>query len=190
LKFQLTTRVEFNRLASTNPDTLTDLERAARFLYLQRTAFGGKVSGRNFGVSIDRPARFNLTTLEPTPQPEQRHDLVEALYTYVKSDQAPTFSVNEFAERHIPNELQDRFDQYMSSKRFPSRAVIRNTSQMAGKLRRRRFKYGTDIEFSAAPEALAEGRAVIETFRAIEQIGVQEETWTRITIKAAFAGEK
>lgn len=65
LRFQLTTRTEFNRLVDTNPETLTDLERAARFLYLQRTAFGGKVSGRNFGVSIDRPARFNLTTLEP-----------------------------------------------------------------------------------------------------------------------------
>ena len=65
LRFQLTTRAEFNRLVDTDPDTLTDLERAARFLYLQRTAFGGKVSGRNFGVSKDRPARFNLTTLEP-----------------------------------------------------------------------------------------------------------------------------
>lgn len=65
LRFQLTTRAEFERLVKTEPDTLTDLERAARFLYLQRTAFGGKISGRNFGVSIDRPARFNLTTLEP-----------------------------------------------------------------------------------------------------------------------------
>lgn len=65
MRFQLTTRAEFNRLIETNPETLTDLERAARFLYLQRTAFGGKVSGRNFGVSRDRPARFNLTTLEP-----------------------------------------------------------------------------------------------------------------------------
>lgn len=65
LRFQLTTRAEFNRLVGTNPDMLTDLERAARFLYLQRTAFGGKVSGRNFGVSKDRPGRFNLTTLEP-----------------------------------------------------------------------------------------------------------------------------
>lgn len=65
LRFQLTTRAEFNRLVDTNPETLTDLERAARFLYLQRTAFGGKVSGRNFGVSKDRPGRFNLTTLEP-----------------------------------------------------------------------------------------------------------------------------
>ena len=65
LKFGLTTRAEFERLVQVDPDTLTDLERAARFLYLQRTAFGGKVSGRNFGVSKDRPARFNLTTLEP-----------------------------------------------------------------------------------------------------------------------------
>lgn len=65
LKFQLTTRTEFNRLVDTRPDTLTDLERAARFLYLQRTAFGGKVSGRNFGVALDRPGRFNLSTLEP-----------------------------------------------------------------------------------------------------------------------------
>lgn len=65
LRFQLTTRAEFVRLVDTRPDTLTDLERAARFLYLQRTAFGGKVSGRNFGISADRPARFNLTTLEP-----------------------------------------------------------------------------------------------------------------------------
>jgi DNA adenine methylase len=65
LRFQLTTRAEFNRLVDTPPDTLTDLERAARFLYLQRTAFGGKVSGRNFGVAKERPARFNLTTLEP-----------------------------------------------------------------------------------------------------------------------------
>ncbi len=65
LRFQLTTRSEFERLVETNPETLTDLECAARFLYLQRTAFGGKVSGRNFGVSKDRPGRFNLTTLEP-----------------------------------------------------------------------------------------------------------------------------
>lgn len=65
IKFQLTTRVEFERLVATNPDTLTDLERSARFLYLQRTAFGGKVSGRNFGVSPASPARFDITKLGP-----------------------------------------------------------------------------------------------------------------------------
>ena len=65
LKFQVSSRREFERLRHTDPATLTDLERAARFLYLQRTAFGGKTSGQNFGVSKDRPARFNFTTLEP-----------------------------------------------------------------------------------------------------------------------------
>ena len=65
IRFQITTRSEFERLSKTNPDTLTDLERAARFLYLQRTAYGGKPSGQNFGVACDRPARFNITKLTP-----------------------------------------------------------------------------------------------------------------------------
>lgn len=65
MRFQLTTRAEFERLAETDPTTLTDLERAARFLYLQRTCFGGKVAGRNFGVSVDKPARFDVTRLGP-----------------------------------------------------------------------------------------------------------------------------
>lgn len=66
LKWQLTTRTDFARLVATDPDTLTDLERAARFLYLQRLAFGGKVSGRSFGVTVTGPARFDVTKLAAT----------------------------------------------------------------------------------------------------------------------------
>ncbi len=65
LRFQLTSRQEFQRLLAVDPSTLTDLERAARFLYLQRLAFGGKVAGRNFGVSVGYPARFDVTKLGP-----------------------------------------------------------------------------------------------------------------------------
>ena len=66
LKFQLTSRREFERLSATDPHTLTDLERAARFLYLQKTAFGGKVTGRTFGVKPGGyPANFNVTKLGP-----------------------------------------------------------------------------------------------------------------------------
>lgn len=68
LRFQITTRVEFERLMAVAPETLTDLERAARFLYLQRTAFGGKVDRRNFGVSHHRPGRFDMMTLGPMLQ--------------------------------------------------------------------------------------------------------------------------
>lgn len=65
MRYQLTTRAEFERLKATDPNTLTDLERAARFLFLQRTAFGGKVTGRNFGVSVGEGASFNITRLGP-----------------------------------------------------------------------------------------------------------------------------
>lgn len=65
MKFQITSRREFERLTDTDPTTLTDLERTARFLYLQRLAFGGKVTGRNFGVDTTGPARFDINRLGP-----------------------------------------------------------------------------------------------------------------------------
>ncbi|MBB4952784.1 DNA adenine methylase [Agrobacterium vitis] len=63
MKFHITSRREFERLVATDPVTLTDLDRAARFLYLQRLSFGGKVVGRSFGVDTTGPARFNISRL-------------------------------------------------------------------------------------------------------------------------------
>ena len=68
IEFQLTSRADFERLIKIDPTTLTDLERAARFLYVQRTVFGGKVTSRNFGVSPATAARFDLTKLGPMLQ--------------------------------------------------------------------------------------------------------------------------
>ncbi|MBX9858978.1 MAG: DNA adenine methylase [Sphingomonas sp.] len=65
LRFRLASRAEYERLLALPADRLTDINRAARFLYLQRLAFGGKVSGRNFGVDARQGARFNVTKLEP-----------------------------------------------------------------------------------------------------------------------------
>lgn len=65
LRFRVASRAEFERLRALPADRLTDLQRAARFLYLQRLAFGGKVRGRNFGVDARGQARFSVTKLEP-----------------------------------------------------------------------------------------------------------------------------
>ena len=43
---------------------LTDIQRAARYYYIQRLCFGGRVSSRNFGVSPERPMRINLVRME------------------------------------------------------------------------------------------------------------------------------
>jgi len=63
MKFQISSRKEFDRLRVTDPRTLTDLERAARFLYLQRLSFGGKVNGV-FGISPTSGPRFSMARLE------------------------------------------------------------------------------------------------------------------------------
>lgn len=65
LRWQITSRAEWERLTATPPETLTDLERAARFIYLQRLAFGGKVAGRSFGISATTPAKFDVTKIAP-----------------------------------------------------------------------------------------------------------------------------
>lgn len=65
LRFRVASRAEFERLLGQNPDRLTDLQRAVRFLYVQRLAFGGKVKGRGFGVDAASPARFDVSKIEP-----------------------------------------------------------------------------------------------------------------------------
>ena len=65
LRYQVTSRAAFQKLAAQEPASLTDLERAARFIYLQRLAFGGHVAKRTFGVDTQNPARFDITKLVP-----------------------------------------------------------------------------------------------------------------------------
>lgn len=65
IRHQISSRANFEKLARQDPSTLTDLQRSARFLYLQRLAFGGKVNGRNFGVTPGSGARFDVTKIVP-----------------------------------------------------------------------------------------------------------------------------
>lgn len=65
-KFVLVSREEFKRQGEENPETLTDVQRAARYLYLQKTAFGGKGIGRTFGTSTTHAPRLNILNLQTT----------------------------------------------------------------------------------------------------------------------------
>lgn len=63
-KWALSSRQVFKWQQMTEPETLTDIQRAARFFYLQQLAFGGKVQGQNFGTATTAPAGLNLLRLE------------------------------------------------------------------------------------------------------------------------------
>lgn len=62
-KWALSSRQIFKWQQLTDPTTLTDIQRAARFYYLQQHAFGGKIDGQTFGTATTGPA-INLCRIE------------------------------------------------------------------------------------------------------------------------------
>ena len=63
-RWTLVSRDEFNRLKKVSPDTLTDIQRAARFYYMVKSAFGSKVTHPSFGTSTTVGPRLNLLRIE------------------------------------------------------------------------------------------------------------------------------
>lgn len=62
-KWALSSRQIFEWQKATRAETLTDIQRAARFYYLQHHAFAGKVSGQSFGTGTTQPS-INLMRIE------------------------------------------------------------------------------------------------------------------------------
>lgn len=63
-RWALTSRESFLHHQLEDERTLTDIQRAARFFYLQKLCFGSKVEGRTFGTGVTSPKRLNLLRLE------------------------------------------------------------------------------------------------------------------------------
>ncbi len=63
-RWALSSRQIYGWLNATSVETLTDIQRAARFYYLQKLGFGGKVEGRTFGTATTSPPRLNLLRIE------------------------------------------------------------------------------------------------------------------------------
>lgn len=63
-RWALVSRQMFDWLKETPPQGLTDIQRAARFYYLQKLCFGGKASGRVFGTATTSGPRLNLLRIE------------------------------------------------------------------------------------------------------------------------------
>ena len=63
-KWMLVSRDEFERMKLVEPETLTDVQRAARFFYLQKCCFGGRIVKPTFGTAVTRPPKLNLLRVE------------------------------------------------------------------------------------------------------------------------------
>ncbi|MHC4051368.1 nucleoid-associated protein [Bradyrhizobium sp. 25ACV] len=166
----------------------THRETAAQYFYegflgCELPQDGAYETARFFDLTRDYVKQSGLPT-------EKRRDIVDALHTYVKAENGKTFSSNEFAEKYLPVEHRDSFSNFLSAKKFPMRAVVRDTSAMGNRLRRRRFRFGSDIELSVSAVALNDKTVEIREGTAKEFGGEGSDRWTRITIRQSLTDER
>jgi len=136
-------------------------------------------TARFFDLTKDFVSRSDLA-------PEMKRDVIDSLYVFVRNDQDLTFTADQFGSRYLPPAMQDPYASFLESKKFTPNAVVRDTSQMGSRLRRRRLKFGGDIELSASPEALKD-KVKIDAIPAEDG---QDNMWTRITIRERLTGEQ
>ena len=65
-KYSIISRKIFDLEKLRSPATLTDIQRAVRYYYLQRLAFGGLTDKRHFGTGATRPPTLVLSGMEDT----------------------------------------------------------------------------------------------------------------------------
>lgn len=91
IRWRLSTRDDFQRLVKTDPETLTDMRRAARFLYILKTGFGGRATSNSFGVDTTGSGRFDVTQVIPA---------LEDLHSRLTGVTIENLSYGEFIERY------------------------------------------------------------------------------------------
>ncbi len=59
LKYCLMSRKWYELFEATNPASLTDIQRASRFFYLQKNSFGGLIVKQNYHYTVVHPPNYN-----------------------------------------------------------------------------------------------------------------------------------
>ena len=90
-RWAVATRRDFRRLIETPPETLTDVQRAARFAYLQRLRFAGKPGDASINFGPRYPGRLRA---------EQMRRLIGAAHRRLQGVQIESLDWAEFIRRY------------------------------------------------------------------------------------------
>lgn len=115
---------------------------------------------------------------------EQKVDLYNGLYTYLKLDRGGTIQTARFADIYMDGDLADDYLDHMRRQRFPTSAVAKDISEISGSLRLRKFKFPSGITLSGPPDAVSE-LVTVEAFK-----GDDDTTWTSIKIRGRLQAQE
>lgn len=114
---------------------------------------------------------------------EKKIDLLNALTTYLKADQAATIQVDVFSHNYLGDAvLQDAYTAYMVDKNFPATAIHKDLSEVQSQLRFRKLTFGHDIKLTA-PADQFENYVQIESIDGEVDDHGNVPKWTKVTIR-------
>lgn len=115
---------------------------------------------------------------------ERKIDLLNALTTYLKTDQTATIQVVAFSLAYLGDApLQDAYTAYMQQKNFPETAIHKDLSEVQSQLRLRKLTFGHDIKLTA-PADQFENLVRLESIDGDPDEHGNIPKWTKITVRA------
>lgn len=91
LRYTLLSRKWYDDLVKTDPSSLTDIQRAARYFFLQKCSFGGRVARKNFAVHV---------TKTPTFRPARIPEMIHSSYARLQNVQIECLSYEKVIEKY------------------------------------------------------------------------------------------
>jgi len=91
MRFMLMSREWFRRMQKTPPETLTDIQRASRYFYLQKTSYGGRVFRQNYAIHVVQRPNFS---------PERLREMIEATHERLSRVQVEQLPYQEIIAKY------------------------------------------------------------------------------------------
>jgi 37-kD nucleoid-associated bacterial protein len=163
---------------------LTSAQRESAALYFHDTFLGLEITA-DAAYQVRQFFENTKEFISTAPvDDEQKVDLYNSLYTYLKVDQSPTVQVGEFADSYMTPELGEAYRLRMRKNGVPTLAIPKDLKEVAGRLRLRRLRFPRRIMLSGPPEAMSE----LVRIEAID--GDSGTKWTRITVRAQIEDQE
>src|SRR6185503_8173137 len=91
IRYCLASRKLHELHVKTNPETLTDIQRAGRLLYLQKNSFGGLVLKQKFHYGVTQPSNYN---------PERIPEIIEKAHQRLQRVQIECLPYEQVLEKY------------------------------------------------------------------------------------------
>jgi len=91
MRFLVVSREWYARLQGTPSESLTDIQRAARYFYLQKSSFGGRVANQSYAIHVVQPPNFSKARLA---------GVIEATHTRLSRTQIESLPYDKAIEKY------------------------------------------------------------------------------------------